>query len=293
MSRPVLRAVLFADLAGSTRLYDEKGDEDARRITAACVDRMSELVRKHTGRVVKTIGDEVLATFESAERGLRCADSIAAEFSLPNAPMQVHVGLHCGSVIEEDGDVFGDTVNVAARLVSLAVDGEVLISRNVRDSVDPEWRRRMRPFDRRTVKGKHEELEIHSVIQVSPEMTTVQAIPGELRPGPGRLVLRVGDRAWIVDDHHPDVSIGRAEENDLVISEPWVSRHHARVLLRHGKYVIADESSNGTWVERHGARPTWLHREEMILPVAGRLGARPDAESDLELPVAFEIVDED
>ncbi|MGH0036600.1 MAG: adenylate/guanylate cyclase domain-containing protein [Myxococcota bacterium] len=284
-------AVLFADLGGSTRLYDERGDQEARRITRACIERMVDRVEKHEGRVVKTIGDEVMATFESAEDGLTAAAVISSDLGSPESPMGSHIGLHFGPVIEEHGDVFGDTVNVAARLVSLAVDGEVLTSSAVHAAVPPMWRERLRPFDRRSVEGKRDVLEIYTLAQASPEATTIQLVPRELQPQGLKLVLRYGDDSYEVDDHHPSITIGRSSENDIVLPAPWISRRHARIKLRHGKYVLCDESSNGTWIRRRGGGPMRLHREEMILPSAGELGARPAPELEVDLPVSFEIVE--
>jgi hypothetical protein len=284
--------VLFADLGGSTRLYDERGDHEARRITGACLQRMIDRVEQSGGRVIKTIGDEVMAIFESAESGLAAAEAISADLAADDSPMGSHIGLHFGPVIEEHGDVFGDTVNVAARLVSLAVNGEVLTSDAVLAAVAPVWRERLRPFERRSVEGKRAALDIYSLVQASPDATTIQLVPHELRPRGLKLVLRYGDERYEVDDHHPSITIGRSAENDIVLPAPWISRRHARIKLRHGKYVLCDESSNGTWVRRRGGGPLRLHREEMILPSSGELGARPAPDVEVDLPVAFEIVEQ-
>jgi class 3 adenylate cyclase len=284
-------AVLFSDLGGSTRLYDERGDEEARRITRACIDRMIEHVEKNGGRVVKTIGDEVMATFADPESALLAADTIANDLDPETSLLGCHIGLHYGPVIEEQGDVFGDTVNVAARLVALAVTGEVLTSGSVHDAVPPVWRERLRPFERRSVEGKRGPVDIYSLVQASPEVTTIHLVPQELRPRALTLVLRYGDDTFEVDEHHPSISIGRAPENDIVLPAPWISRRHARIRLRHGKYVLRDESSNGTWVRRRGGGPMRLHREEMILPSSGELGARPAPDVEVDLPVSFEIVE--
>src|ERR1051326_4626777 len=135
--------VLFADLAGSTALYERLGDAAARRIVADCLSRAAAVVREHGGRRVKTIGDEILATFATADAGATGAESLVRALSVPSCgpagELGLHVGFHLGPVIEEDDDVFGDTVNVAARVVGLAKMGEILTTRPVIDALSLSW----------------------------------------------------------------------------------------------------------------------------------------------------------
>src|ERR1051325_580839 len=131
MSRPECPyVVLFADLAGSTALYERLGDVAARRIVADCLSRAAAVVSEHGGHLVKTIGDEILATFATADAGATGAEGLVRALSVPSSgaagELGMHVGFHLGPVIEEDGDAFGSTVNVAARVVGLAKMGEIL-----------------------------------------------------------------------------------------------------------------------------------------------------------------------
>ena len=122
-STPRDRAVLFADLVGSTRLYDELGDHRAHAVTAGCLRGIIETVERFGGIVVKTIGDEVMATLLTADAALSCAEAIVSGVHCTGLetekPLGVRVGFHYGPVIEDAGDVFGNTVNVAARMEKL------------------------------------------------------------------------------------------------------------------------------------------------------------------------------
>ena len=275
-NHPECVAVLFADLGGSTRLYDLLGDEPARRIVAACIDRIIEIVERHAGRLIKTIGDEVMSTFDSANRAADAAREIViamrAMEPVHDQRLGAHVGLHYGRVLHEEGDVFGDTVNLAARLVPLAKTGEILTTRAVVDALSAERQGLVRRIDRRELRGKQGELEIFELLWQTANITTITPIPRHDPAGGERLVLQLGADRFEIHEGHPSLTIGRDDDNDLVLPDPRVSRRHARVKRRHGKFVLCDESTNGTLVRTAEGKSILLHREEMILHGSGRLG---------------------
>ncbi len=288
-------AILFADLGGSTRLYDTLGDAPAQRITARCLERIAAVVERHRGRVIKTIGDEVMATFDDAGDAALAALAIVATIriaaDLHEGRLGIHVGFHVGPVIREHGDVFGDAVNVAARMVALAVDGEVLTTRAGAQALPADLARRARSLDRRAVDGKREEFEVFQLVEESPDRTTVTSVPLHQTGGPGRLVLECEGWRWVVDESHPALTIGRSPENDVRLSNPEMSRRHSRIRLRHGKFVLIDESSNGTLVRHPDGKTVRIHREDLILPASGSLGVAPVGEVAGELPIHFRLED--
>jgi adenylate cyclase len=279
------RVILFADLGGSTRLYEELGDEEARRRTGACMDLMIACVDKYAGRVVKTIGDEVMATFESADAATSTGTAILNELATSGLDLGAHVGIHAGAVIHEDGDVFGDTVNVAARMVGLAKTGEILGTRALVDRLSPPLAAVARRMAELPIRGKTEELEVFALSNVGAEGTSIgMAIP-VVPAGAHSLVLRHAGREYHVDETHPALTFGRSEENELMLSTPWASRRHARIKLRHGKFVLMDESSNGTLVRREGTPVLHVHREDFTLQGRGTVaaGGAPAGEAPEEI----------
>src|SRR4051812_27083787 len=116
-------AVLFADVAGSTKLYDTLGDSLAKKMVDECIGLMREIVARHGGRVVKTIGDEVMCVLPDADSGcLAATDMQIRIMELPavnNVKRAIRAGFHAGPVIEENLDVFGDTVNLASRMAGV------------------------------------------------------------------------------------------------------------------------------------------------------------------------------
>ena len=135
-----LTTILAADIAEYSRLM--RADEDATmRALGACRAVIDRLVAEHRGRIANTAGDAVLAEFPSVADGLACALAIQEAMPAENADappdrrMQFRIGLHLGDVMTRDGDLFGDAVNIAARLEALAEPGGICVSAAVREHV--------------------------------------------------------------------------------------------------------------------------------------------------------------
>jgi len=288
-------ATLFADIGGSTRLYESLGDVHAHRLTAGCLETIADAVKQQGGGVVKTIGDEVMATFPTADQASRAARAIQAAIqtkgdtlSEEDVAVTVHVGFHFGPVLEEGGDVFGDAVNIAARMVSLANAGEILTTRQTVDCLGREECEAARQIDRRTVRGRLEALEIFEVIWQTAGLTQLMPLSSEVSHE--RLRMRMGDEQREVDRKSPSLTIGRDPDNDLVVPLPRASRWHARVDLLRGKFILKDKSTNGTLLRTPAGQRIVLRREELILPISGTVAIGEFPEDDRELPIRFELL---
>src|SRR5262245_60773742 len=145
MNTPAM-TVLFTDTEGSTAFTSAHGDEMAVALLHVHERIIREEAEKHEGRVVKSMGDGFLVVFPSCRTGvagaLEMRERIAAHNRLsPADSLRVRCGLNFGSVIEEDGDVFGLVVNAAARIAAKARSGQVLVSDSVRSeaAAESEW----------------------------------------------------------------------------------------------------------------------------------------------------------
>ncbi len=286
-------AILFADLGGSTALYARLGDERAREVTSECLNRFMAVVHGHGGSVVKTIGDEVMATFPEADAAAAAACGILLDLGNAVLPggiqLGAHVGFHWGHVIRESGDVFGDAVNVAARIVSLAKEGEILTTRQAVEALSPERRSRARQIDRRSVKGRQEQLDIFEIVWRRKDLTMISPIPTDASRDASRLVLSVGEERLEIDAERTSVSIGRDPINDIVLRDPRVSRRHAHIQLSNGKFVLRDESSNGTTVKTETGKLIALHREDLVLQGSGALDVTPAPGGAPELRILYSV----
>lgn len=287
--------ILFADVVGSTRLYETLGDRDALLAIESCVRVMSGVIRSHGGRVVKTIGDEVMAAIPTAPATCDAAVTIqrtidalvAVAGGNGTAKLALHVGFHFGRVLEENGDFFGDTVNLAARMLGMANAGQILTTSETWQLLSPNQQNATRNLGGLRVKGKAQEVSVVEVIwQESVDMTRAFA---PRAPAPGkRLALTHSQREWTFDDRHASVALGRDASNDIVVADNQASRKHATIERRRDKWVLIDHSMNGTFVTIEGEGEIGLRREELILRGSGIVSFGHPAEDSPER-VHFEV----
>jgi len=286
-------AVLFADIAGSTRLYEQLGDAKALSTIDQCLALVREASSGHGGRVVKTIGDEAMVVFPTSDQAVNAAGEIQLRMNdlvhEHTVRIAFRIGVHCGAAIEaEDGDVFGDSVNVAARMVALAKSGQVILTASTADELSPELRDRVREVDVMTVKGKDKDIAIMELVWLdSAELTTLTTRP-KIRVA--RLQVLHGTREIDMGPGATAVSIGRDAQNDVVIADRLASRMHARIERRRDKFVVIDQSSNGTFVTIEGEPEVQLRREEMMLRESGHISFGHAYEADPVETVVFNYI---
>ena len=161
-------SVLFADISGSTKLYDTLGDTQAKKLVDECIGIMRDIVARYKGRVIKTIGDEVMCVLPDADSGHLAAADMQLKISslqiVGNVRRAIRVGFHCGPVIEESGDVFGDTVNMAARMAGLAKGMQIITTRATVDKLSAPLRSSTRGIAALSVKGKGDDVDVCEVI---------------------------------------------------------------------------------------------------------------------------------
>ena len=277
-SAQATRTVLFADLTGTNALYDAMGDARAMMHISRCLVLLDAQVCEFQGRVVKTIGDQMLCVFTDA--GAAAAAAIAMQQRIENyvgsaaVALQLKIGMHSGSLIEDDNDVFGAAVNTAARLVKLAHPGQILSDADTVASMRAVMRRRARPIDRLAVKGKRAEIEIVELSwrrRPGAPFTTEQSSTLLERRQPARMKLFVAGREIAIDSARAAFTIGRDATNDLSIASRKASREHARIEWRRDKFVLFDHSTNGTYITLEGAAEVMVKHESYLLRGRGAL----------------------
>ncbi len=270
-------AVLFADVSGSTKLYERLGDAEALRAVDRVIKRMERAIQGFKGRLVKTIGDEVMATFNTAEDAFMASTEMQQRISdLPavsGVKLTIRVGFHYGSAIEEANDVFGDTVNTAARIVGLANSEQILSSKQTIDELPPLLRESTRDLEQLSVKGKADGVHVFEVLWRQTDELTMKAKSIAKAPGaePIKLCLRYRGKAFLLDEKSALLTMGRDPGSDLIIEDRKASRHHARIERRGDKYLIIDQSTNGTYLAPKGEKEVLLRREEVLLQGAGTI----------------------
>ena len=275
-------SILFADVCGSTRLYERLGEQGGQAVIDACVAFMGEIVGAHGGRVVKVIGDEVMASFPAPVQAARAAcelqEAVEGGRTFGGQRLALRAAIHHGPALVDGPDVFGPVVDRAARLAGVARGAQVVIGDAAAALLPSELRDRTRTVDRLDVgDGLVEALEL----AWEPEDVTALGAIGEEAVAPAALVLRYGNTELEVPAReHARCRIGRHAEADLVVDHRLASRRHCRIEFRGGEFVLVDESTNGTWVATADGAMVHLRGEELAIWAEGLvgLGERPEAD---------------
>lgn len=293
--------VLFADVSGSTQLYEQLGDKQAALVIGNCIKHMDSATRLHEGTTVQIIGDEILAIFPTPDQGLQAATDmmhrVVMEQTVAGKRLALRIGLHHGPVLLQNNylfsdqpDIFGDTVNTAARIVALAKPHQILCSADAAKLLPSHWHIATRNLDAFSLKGKSEDIQICEIVWEKQEDSTVIRLP--TAASQGRLILHYQNREAVMDGGAREISLGRDPEgNDIIIDDRRVSRQHAKIERRRDKFVLIDKSTNGSFVIIEGYSEIAVRREEFILYGRGyiNLGHAHD-HTDMASTLSFEVL---
>ena len=290
MVKDIELAILFADVVGSTHLFEVLGDQRARAMVAICIDVMRTATEEHNGTVIKTIGDEVMATFPSADDALNAAGQMQkqinahAELKNDGHAVAIRIGCHFGPVVLEARDVFGASVHTANRMTSQAKAGQIITTAATVERLSPEWRASVRQIDIAHIRGQGVEVALYEVLWQTEDVTSMLpaiALTARDRRRTRRLRLNIAGRDVVIDQEHPQVTIGRADESDIIIRGNLISRLHARIEFNRNRFTLTDQSTNGTFVQINGQEESFVRRDS--IPIKGEgmigLGRVPDEES--------------
>ncbi|MFZ4480412.1 MAG: adenylate/guanylate cyclase domain-containing protein [Rhodoferax sp.] len=268
-------AVLFADVVGSTRLYDTLGDTRAKELVDECIAVLRTVVVRHGGCVIKTLGDEVMCVFPNADRACLAAMDmqlgIDALPALAGVQRSIRIGLHLGPVIEEDGDVFGDAVNLAGRMVGLATAMQIITTRATVEQLSRVLQFTTRRIAAMAVKGKGDDVEICEIIWQTGDDLTMSTPSIIAAPRQSSLQLRYGPTALLMEQTPSSIVLGRDATCQIVVLDRRASRQHARIERRRNKFFLIDQSTNGTFVTFADKGEIVLRREELMLRGFGRI----------------------
>ena len=276
MAQNPRRAVLFADVCDSTAIYESLGDTKALALINRLLGHLDKKIAEYGGTVVKRLGDGMVCQFSAPDAALRAAcemQTAAFDLAQGSTPkLAIKVVFTYGPVIMEGADVFGDTVNLAARLVAVANPEQVLTTQQTVDSLAPELRARCRPLYPMKIRGKADAVMVCDVVWRGADDLTETVLRDGGVASQWNLKLAYGGSMFMVEPAG-SLRLGRDKANDVVIASTRASRVHARIFGRHGNFVIADQSSNGTFVLIDGSsREMVLRREEAVLGERGWIG---------------------
>jgi adenylate cyclase len=203
---------------------------------------------------------------EAADAAIEMQLAIAQLPPVGNTQIGIRIGFNHGPVVEREGDVFGDAVNLAARLAGVATKGQIITARDTVMLMSPMLKAATRAITTIQVKGKAQEIQVYELIwQQSEDMTTLASHKSVYKPKNAKLRLVVQGNELVLSAERPSVALGRDQSADLVIRERMASRAHGKIERRLDKFILTDHSANGTFITIEGDKEIVLRREEFTL----------------------------
>ncbi|MEN8132612.1 MAG: adenylate/guanylate cyclase domain-containing protein [Pseudomonadota bacterium] len=285
-------AVMFADISDSTRLYESLGDRKAQSIISQCLTRMINICRRQSGVLIKTVGDEIMCRFPTVNEAVLAAQTINQalenEISSEGVKLSVRIGMHFGKVVEQEQDLYGDVVNVAARLTSIARAQQIITTQAVIDRLSEGFNNGVRLYDQAAIRGKQQEIKMYEILWGQEDVTgIISRVDLAKHPGFSVLVLKYGDQEHVVKPSSDPMLIGRGKQCHLIVNTLLASRKHARLEYRRGKFVLVDQSTNGTFVRSQEGGEVYLRREELPLSGEGVISLGESIDDDPEKLIHF------
>lgn len=268
--------MIIADIAGSTPLYRAVGDDEAQRLIQLEIDRLRTVLLSFGGVPVGQKGDDVLSYFDDPTAAFNAALALIEPST--DTPLSVHVGVHCGPIVIAERGIYGEAVNITARFATAANPGEACISQSVAALLPAELRQTLIPLGQLSLKGVSDPLTAYSLIHHDSDYNLRTRLPQNFGRSEDNwrssdtltLILQHEDRVWrCLGDS--EFKIGRSEECDIVLPQPWVSRLHAVLSMKAGKLVLTDRSTSGTYVRSESGREIQLKRESVMLADSGQI----------------------
>lgn len=278
--------IVFADLTGSTGVFESLGNAKATQAITRLTQWIGQVCTSHSGHVVKYLGDGVLILFEESQQAIEAAIELQQvhQDRIRKWPeplkMRLQMGMARGDIVEQDNDCYGDAVNVASRLSDLSGPEQILASDAVMRQLPNKFIVRARCLGAMAIRGRTEPCIVHRVEWQDEVLSEVFTMPASLSApvlsrGVSQPVLI--ELSWLditqeFKSAQLPVSLGRDVSAEFIVQDPRVSRKHAVIEWRAGKFYLEDVSSYGTWVRfADSTAIVALRRQECVLLHDGEL----------------------
>lgn len=291
--------VVFTDLFGSTKAFEALGNARATQLVTQVTTWIAQIVESHGGRVVKMLGDGVLSLFDENRSAINAVVEMqrSHQIRMPQIPpanrLPIRIGVASGEVEFVAGDCYGDAVNVAARLSDLCGPHQIWANGAALYGVHEAEGVRFRVLGPISIRGRAEPCTVFQVEwqeDVTSGLMTMQSDHVPMLDADhadvlgGQIELSWMDTKKTFKAFELPIHIGRIRQIEFVVSDPRVSRTHARVDWRNGSVMLVDVSSYGCWVRfSGGGADLLLRREECVLHGHGEI-ALGSSFADLSAP---------
>lgn len=273
-------AILYADVSSSTHIYEKYGDKIARENIGTCLSILSDVTSGLDGRVVKTIGDEVMCAFPNPTKAAMAAKEMHEELRAASeqgkfsiGELHVKIGWHYGEVQYRGKEIIGEAPVAAQQIIKLAKADEILTSRQSIEAIPEELKQDARLIDCIEAEAWVGDLNVYGLTWEEEEEVTrfASVASSEDDSSHKALLLDYSGKQIRLDSEHTHCRIGRGSDNDLCVEGKFTSKFHAEIICRHGVYHLQDISTNGTAVYFANGKSVRLHREEEMLSDHGTI----------------------
>ena len=267
-------SILFADISKSSTIYEIVGDQAAQEAIEKILNLLSDITHQFTGDVIKTVGDAIICIFDSTDNAICAAKSMQQKIicGLPDIAhlprINIHIGIHNGPVVIDKGDIFGDAVNITARVADYANPRQIVATRAVIESLPENSNHHKKYLSKITAKNISGKIELFEIVLEDLQMTMVIDSQKLSEMLCSKLYLKKREQQFIIDAQKPMISVGRDDYNDIVIHCSWISRTHAYIENRNGIFMVKDKSTNGTYIHPVDSEPIFIKKGEH--PLAGK-----------------------
>jgi len=273
--------VMFTDIKGSTAYFEKYGDVAGLMMVHQCNDSLRQIVENHSGRVVKTIGDAIMATFEDCKESVLASiemQKALIEFNAPK-PEQDHVfiriGLNYGQGIVKSNDVFGDVVNVASRVESVATAEQIVISDSVYEQVKDLKLFKILSLGRYSLRGKEGDRDLYEV-EWGARKETHGPVAHTIMMGPPKAerviphfklqhIKKDGTSGEIHEVKAGRLSVGRNQGDLQYVTDATLAPLHARFYVENGQLLVEDLSEGKGVFVRLIATYTMLDGDAVLM----------------------------
>lgn len=297
--------VVFADLFGSTGVFESLGNVKATEAVTTSTHWIAERITQSGGRVVKFLGDGVLSIFKDSADAINAVVDIQRSYQTrfacldPSLYMPLRIGVVRGDVEIVEDDCYGDAVNIAARLSDLTGPNQIWVNDTALDNCTELVHVHFRSLGPISLKGRSEPCLVYQIEwqeDINSDFFTVPAsIQSTFSASDVDVLGGQIELSWI--DNHKSfnsfdlpIQIGRSRDVEFMVSDPRVSRTHARIDWRNGSVVLVDISSFGCWVRFSGeGAGVMLRREECVLHGKGEIALGTPFSDFMATVVAFSV----
>ena len=281
--------VLIADITGSTKLYEQLSDRDALTQISIILARMRTIIEEAQGHCVKSQGDDTLSFFGQADQAFGAARAmVESDWSYG---LSVHAGVYFGDIVGQENDIYGNTVNTAARLAALAKPGEVLLGGTVFDALSEPNRLACVPMGELTLKGKKAGTRTYSfsVSELTTQTVVFQAKTAPVERSRTTVELSCEGRSWTLSDGQ-SLMVGRSPDCTINLQHPWVSRKHGTFELRAAQLEYTDHSSSGSVVVTSDNMQFEVQRRATLLTGQGCVLVGTSSETQTDSRIEYSTI---